>query len=191
MKSFAIVLSCLVFVACGDKPKPVADTRPASTSTPTSSSTPSGPREDCSTQSGAEFAGGFTRRENLVVGPLSLIGGGTYTPRAVVREFGGQKYPLLVMAGHTVAVSLPPEARAIAGLAYGPLPQGETKMRDTYRKITFVACGSDHTISSADGAAVTFWSGAVLTRRPACLPLEVTIDRGEPQRVSIPLGKHC
>jgi hypothetical protein len=64
-------------------------------------------------------------------------------------------------------------------------------MRDTHRTVTFVACDSAHAISSADGAAVTFWSGAVLTRRPACIPLEIAIDGGEPQRVGLALGKRC
>jgi hypothetical protein len=175
-----IVLAALVFIACGGaKPQPVANTRPAPTS--------SGPHEDCSTQSGAEFSRAFTAPENLVVGPLVLIGG-TYTPPVVVRKFGGQKFPLLVMAGHSVRISVPP---AVAGLAYGPLPQGRTKMRDTHPTVTFVACDSAHAISSADGAAVTFWSGAVLTRRPACIPLEIAIDGGEPQRVGLALGKRC
>jgi hypothetical protein len=180
MKGFAAALACLVSVGCGgSSPQPVAQTRPAPT--------PSGPHEDCSTQSGADFSRAFTAPENLVVGPLVLIGG-AYTPPAVVREFGGQKFPLLVMAGHRVTISVP---RAIAGLAYGPLPQGETKLRDTHRKVTFVACDSAHAISSADGAAVTFWSGAVLTRRPACIPLEIAIDGGDPQRVGLALGKRC
>jgi hypothetical protein len=189
-----LVLAALVFVACGSAPKPVADSHPAqATDTPTPEARVGKhhAREECQTQSGAEFSGAYTDPNNLVVGPLSMIGGAFFTDAATVRAIGGQKFPLLVRAGHTVTVSLPPEARTIAGLAYGPLPQGKTKLRDTYRSVTFVACSADKSISSADGLDVTFWSGAVLTRRPACIPLDVSIDGGGHQRVGVPLGRHC
>ena len=192
MKLVAIALVCLVFVACGSAPKPVAEPRPAqATSTPEPRLGKDQAREECQTQSGAEFSGAYTDPSNLVVGPLSMIGAATFTDPATVRAVGGNKFPLLVRAGHTVTVSLAPEARTIAGLAYGPLPQGKTKLRDTYRRVTFVACSADKSISSADGLDVTFWSGAVLTRRPACVPLEVSIDGGGAQRVGVPVGRHC
>jgi hypothetical protein len=189
-----LVLAALVLVACGSAPKPVADRRPAQatlTPTPEARFGRHHAREECRTQSGAEFSGAYTDPNNLVVGPLSMIGGAVFTDAATVHAVGGQKFPLLVRAGHTVTVSLPPEARAIAGLAYGPLPQGKTKLRDTYRSVTFAACSADKSISSADGLDVTFWSGAVLTRRPACIPLEVSIDGGGAQRVGVPLGRRC
>jgi hypothetical protein len=147
-------------------------------------------REDCSTQSGAEFPAAFTDPANLVVGPLALIGG-TYTDPETVREFGGNKFPLLVKAGHTVTVRLAPDARAIAGLAYGPLPQGETKMRDTHTSVTFAACSSREAVSRADDEPVTFWSGGVLTRMPVCIPLDVIVDGSPPRRVGLGLGARC
>ena len=179
----ALVLIALVLAACGDSPspRPAAELRPAADRHA---------RNDCSQQSGADFPRAFEDPANFVVGPLVLVGG-AYTDPATVREFGGNKFPLLVRAGHRVTIAVARGARAYARLAYGPLPQGETKMRDTHRKVTFVACDSAHAISSADGAAVTFWSGAVLTRRPACIPLEVSIDGGGAQRVGVPLGRRC
>jgi hypothetical protein len=109
-----------------------------------------------------------------------------------VREVGGNKFPLLVKAGHTATVRLAPDARAIAGLAYGPLlPQGEVKLRDTFRRITFVACRPGRSPDRADGAEITFWSGFVLTRKPVCIPLDIAIDGGAPQRMGIPLGGRC
>jgi hypothetical protein len=130
-----------------------------------------------------------------VVGPLVLIGGGEPTPEDVVWEFGGNKFPLLVKAGHTVTVRLSASARRVAGLAYGPQPPGETRLRDTHRAITFVACAPGEPSatyrpdgpsgSSADGVAVTFWSGFVLTRRPACLPLELEVDGEPPTRHAV------
>jgi hypothetical protein len=120
-----------------------------------------------------------------------MIGAAAFTDAATVRAVGGNKFPVLVRAGHTVTVALAPEARTFAGLAYGQLPQGRTKLRDTYRSVTFEACSAAKSISSADGLDVTFWSGAVLTRRLACVPLEVSIDGGGAQRVGVPLGKHC
>jgi hypothetical protein len=141
---------------------------------------------DCSTRSEANFPGAFADRRNLVVGPLVLVGAGEPTPADVIREFGGNKFPLLVKAGHTVTLRLPTRTRDFAGLAYGPQPPGRTKLRDTHRTMTFIACRAGRATpdykpdgpsgSFADGVSITFWSGFVVTRRPACLPLEVRVD---------------
>jgi hypothetical protein len=168
---------------------------------------PSKPRfggalEDCTTRSEANFPGAFTSPDNLVVGPFALIGGGAYTHARTVREFGGNKFPVLVKAGHWVTVRLDRATRRTAGLAYGPLPQGETRLRDTYRSVTFVACRPGRASrrygrngpsgSYADGVQVTFWSGFVLTRAPACVPLDVYVDgAASPQRVWLALGRRC
>ena len=64
-------------------------------------------------------------RRNRVVGPLALVGGATFTDAATARRFGGNKFPLLVRAGHTVTVSVVPSARRTASLGYGPPPQGD------------------------------------------------------------------
>jgi hypothetical protein len=161
-----------------------------------------GAREDCRTRSEANFPGAFTSSSNLVVGPLVLIGG-AQTPASTVRDFGGNKFPLLVKSGHAVTVRVARRAREAAGLAYGPLPQQrETQLRDTHRSVAFVACRPGRATgdydpdgpsgSSADGVAVTFWSGFVLTRAPACIPLEVYVDgSAAPQRVGLPLGRQC
>jgi hypothetical protein len=195
MKGLATVLAALALVSCGGSPKPAAGVRPVST--PTAAPADLGDAasrdhavEDCSTQSGAEFPDAFTSRANLVVGPFALIGG-AYTDPETVREFGGNKFPLLVQAGHTVKLALAPDARRIAGLAYGPLPQGEAKMRDTYRSVTFIACRRGRSQSRGNGFEVTFWSGIVLTRKPACLPLDVSIDGAAPRRVALALGARC
>ena len=156
-------------------------------------------REDCSTRSEANFPGAFTDRRNLVVGPLVLVGG-AHTDASTVREFGGNKFPLLVEAGHVVTLRLAHPARD-AGLAYGPLPQGATKLRDTHQSVTFVACPPGRPSrryspygpsgSQADGTSVTFWSGFVLTRAPACLPLEIYVDDASARRVGLPVGRRC
>lgn len=149
-------------------------------------------REDCSTRSEARFPGAFTGDGNLVVGPLVLMGG-TFTDANTVRKFGGNKFPLLVKAGHTVTVQVAPRGRRVAGLAYGPLPAGGAQMRDTYTSVTFVACRlGGPSGSSADGVAVTFWSGFVLTRTPACVPLNIYVDKEpSPRRVGLSLGRRC
>ena len=149
-------------------------------------------RLECRNQSKADFPGAFTRRTNLVVGPLALMGGRTFTDAATAREFGGNKFPLLVRAGHRVTVSLPAAARRYAGLAYGPFPDGELAIEDAYDAIAFVACPRDRTQSTADGARVTFWSGFVMTTRPACVPLDVFVDGDRTaRRVRVALGRRC
>ncbi len=153
---------------------------------------PRGVVEDCSTRSGARFADAFTSRRNLVVGPLAFIGAGG-TPSAVSNSTGTevfQKFPLLVRNGHRVTVELSPSTRRGAGLAYGPLPEGETYLRDAHRVVTFIACRrGQRSGSSADGRPVTFWSGSVLARLPRCVPLLVWVDaERSPRRAVISLG---
>jgi hypothetical protein len=148
--------------------------------------------ETCATQSGADFPHAFTSPRNLVVGPLSLIGAGgspSFAWNSRGTE-GFQKFPLLVRSGHRVTVELSLRSRLGAGLAFGPLPQGETYLRDTYRVVTFVACRrGERSASNADGKPVTFWSGSVLARSPRCIHLLVRVD-GErtPRRAVIRLG---
>ena len=152
---------------------------------------PRGVVENCATQSGADFPGAFTRPINLVVGPLALEGAAG-TPQFVwdsAANVGFQKFPALVRQGHRVTVELSRQTRrAGAGLAYGPLPGGETHLRDAHRVVTFIACRSGSG-STADGRPVTFWSGSVLARSPRCVPLLVWIDgRRTPRRAVIHLG---
>lgn len=108
--------------------------------------------------------------------------------------FGGNKFPLLVKAGHRVTLELSPSTRKGAGLAYGPLPQGEMRLRDAHRIVTFVACPrGEPSGSSADGQSVTFWSGGILSTSARCVPVQVWVDgASEPRRVVIHLGtRNC
>jgi hypothetical protein len=145
--------------------------------------------EDCSTRSEADFPGAFADSGNVVLGPLVLVGA-AYTPPDVVREFGGNKFPLLVAAGHRVTLQLTRRTHRVAGLGYGPLPQGEVGLRDSHRAVTFKACGHrEPSGSSSDALAVTFWSGFVVTRRPACVPLYAWVDdEPYPRRVTLRMG---
>jgi hypothetical protein len=178
VKGVVTALVCLLFVACGDAPKnPVAETTPGA----------SEPREDCASNAGgATFPGAFTNPENLVVGPLVIVGGASFD-RDSARLLGGKRFLVLVLAGHTATIRLAPEARTLAGLAYGRYRDGKVKPREAYRSFTFAACDGAH--GPSDDA--TMWSGYVLTRRPECIPLEVSIDGGAPQRVGLTLGKRC
>ena len=175
---------------------------------PRASTHPRGVIVDCARRSEASFPGAFTDSRNLVVGPLALQGAGVPTTAGTVRDFGGNKFPLLVKAGHTVTVKLPRAVRSFAGLAYGglgsrPLPQGEVELRDAAHTMTFVACepgsptrgwqAEGPSASRADGAAVTFWSGFVVARRPGCVPLDVYVDaERSPRRAAIDMnGGRC
>jgi hypothetical protein len=141
------------------------------------------PTETCTTQSGASFPHAFTSRDNLAIGPLALIGAGTFTDAQTVREFGGNKFPLLLAAKHTVTIEV---ASHQASLAYGSHP------RHGYRVMTFRACNHHEAASSADGRPVTFWSGFVQTARQACITLRIWIDGDRtPRHNHIALGKRC
>jgi hypothetical protein len=140
-------------------------------------------------RSEADFGRAFADPGNLVEGPLLLVGGAKITPEAVVLAHDGQKFPLLVKAGHTVTVQLPRRVRSTAGLAYGPLPQGTVTVNDAYDSIRFIACDRGEPSGSKAGEPVTFWSGFVMTSVPRCLPLNVYVDDdSRPRRVEIALG---
>jgi hypothetical protein len=158
----------------------------------------------CSRRSEANFPGAFADPRNLVVGPLVLVGA-AYTPASTIRDFGGNKFPLLVKAGHSVTVRLPRGVRSFAGLAYGGLgrrilPQGQKlRLRDTAHTMTFIACKPGRPSASyrpagpsgsyADGEQVTFWSGFVRTRAPRCVPLDVWVDaQPSPRRAWLRMG---
>ena len=151
---------------------------------------PKGVVENCSTRSMADFPGAYSDPHNVVVGPLVLVGA-AHTPARTVREYGGNKFPLLVRAGHRVTVALSPETRRVAGLGYGPLPQRvDLAPTDGHRVVTFKACRrGKESGSNADGRSVTFWSGFVLTASPRCVPVEVWVDdEPSPRHISLRMG---
>jgi hypothetical protein len=199
----AVALVLLLTADSSTPPSPSghAVSMPRGASASTAASPSRRAREDCSTRSEANFPNAFTSPPNLVIGPLVLVGG-AYTDASTVREFGGNKFPVLVKAGHTVTVRVAQRGRRVAGLAYGPLPQGKARLRDAYQTVTFVACRPGRASrryrpdgpsgSYADGVAVTFWSGFVLARRPTCVPLEIYVDdEPAPRRAGLPLGRRC
>jgi hypothetical protein len=149
-------------------------------------SPPTGVVETCAHQSGASFPHAFTNRDNVVAGPLAMIGGRIFTDPQTVRRFDGNKFPLLVAAGHRVTIELTPATRRFASLSYG------SHSRSGHRAVTFVSCDRDRAASDADGKPVTFWSGFVRANRPGCVRLRIWVDRERaPRRAQIALGARC
>jgi hypothetical protein len=168
----------------------VAQIAPAAASSPHA-----GQAATCARQSGAGFPGAYTSRDNLVLGPLSMIGAGRYTSSATVHEFGGNKFPVLVRPGHTVRLVLSRRANRSASLFYGGENGGaltETRVSDGRRSITFRACSARRAQSDADGEPVTFWSGFVVVSKPMCVHVKAWIDAERtPRRGHIALGRRC
>jgi hypothetical protein len=157
---------------------------------------PRGEPATCGHQSGASFPKAFTRRGNLVVGPLVFAGGATYTSAATVREFGGNKFPLLVRAGHRVTVEITRATGPAVRLGYSNrmrrLPDGERHVNDGDRVVRFIACDADRSASDADGQPVTFWSGFLLASAPRCVRLRIWVDdEPRPRNARIELGRRC
>ena len=160
---------------------------------PTFATAPAGRVRTCAVQSSASFPHVFTSKMNLVAGPLSFIGAGRLTGAETVRKFGGNKFPAVVAAGHTVTVRVPRELRGKVSLFYGDdAPDGERTLHDGYSAITFKSCSSRRAASRADSQRVTFWSGFVLTNRPRCVRLRVWADDDDAPRIRrISLGRRC
>jgi len=150
--------------------------------------------ETCSTRSEAEFGGAFHDPENLVAGPFVLVGGARLTTAEVLASFDGQKFPVLVRAGHVVTLRVPEGARGHVSLGYGPLPQGDVQYDDGHPAVTFTACrpGGPSSSNAGPDDPVTFWSGFVFATEPSCAPLAVYVDgEASPRRMEIPLGASC
>jgi hypothetical protein len=146
----------------------------------------------CAGQSSARFPHAYTSSRNLVVGPLVLVGGRVYSSPGVVRSVGGQKYPALVAAGHTVKIALPPRARRTNALTYADSLHSARRLDDGLRVVTFHACDKRRAQSRAGGKAVTFWSGFILASKPRCVHLKIWIDDASmPRRAHVPVGRRC
>lgn len=145
-----------------------------------------------STSSAGRFRRAFADPGNLVVDSLVLAGAAEPTPASYIRAgiadhgIAGVKFPLFVVAGHSVTVQIPRPARRLAGLAYGG------RVHDVDHTINFVSCSVDKSRSRASGLPVTFWPGGLQTQRPACVPLDVYVDdEPSPQQVAVSLGRRC
>jgi hypothetical protein len=183
----AVLLVAAAVVAAG-----ISADEPSAPRRASAAPAPEGHPAGCARQSIASFAGAFTSRDNLVVGPLALIGAGRFTDPSVVKEYDGNKFPALVRAGRTVTVKV---ARGSASLFYAKNGGGvltETRVADGDRAVTFRACGPRRAGSEADGDPVTFWSGFVLVAEPMCVRLKVWVGSARtPRRAAIPLGRRC
>lgn len=136
-----------------------------------------------------DFPDAFADPDNIVAGPVVIVGA-AHTPADTIREYGGDKIPVLVAPDHRVTLQLTRRAHRVAALAYGPLPQGEIRHADGHRAVTFEACRHDQESgTSAGGVEVTFWMGFVLARAPACVPVYVWVDdEPAPRRVTMRMG---
>jgi hypothetical protein len=151
-----------------------------------------GGRATCEHQSTAGFPNAFGDAHNLVVGPLVLVGGRTYTPPDAARRFGGQKFAALVAAGHRVRIAISRRARANVALTYADSVHGSRSLSDGVRVVRFERCSRDEAGSTAGRRPVTFWSGFILTNGPRCVHLKVWIDgASKARRASIPIGRRC
>jgi len=121
-----------------------------------------------------------------------LVGGRAYNSPETVREVGGQKYPALVAAGHTVKLAISRRARRTHALTWADDLHGTRKLEEGVRVVTFKACSERRAESDASGRKVTFWSGFILASGPACLQVQAWIDGARtPRRARIPLGRRC
>jgi hypothetical protein len=152
---------------------------------------PSAKSVGCSARSDGTFNRAFDRRRSIIVGPLVFAGARIAADEepATIRRLGNWwKSPALVRQGHsvTVAVARPPRQRA--GLLYR---HQDRTVRAADKAITFKACPRNvRNDSVADGRRVTFWSGGFIASRiPACIPLDVWVDRKRaPRRVLVSLA---
>jgi hypothetical protein len=141
---------------------------------------PRGFVEDCSRIRGVMASREFTLRPNLVVGPLAILHAGRTLAYVDAVDGIGNKLFVLVKGGHRVTLELSRRSRQDVGLAFGP-PEGEVRLRDTRRVVTFVACrrAEQPPESIPDGWPVSGWVGFLLARSPRCVPLLAWVD-GEP-----------
>src|SRR4051795_13415940 len=76
---------------------------------------PEGAPATCRHQSSFDFR---KSARDLRVGPLVLVGAREYSSPAVIEQFGGQKYPAVVLAGHRVTIELSRRVQRSTSLLY-------------------------------------------------------------------------
>jgi len=138
----------------------------------------------CASQSKASFPQAFSRPEHLAVGPLAFWHLREIDDATVenLREHDGWKSPALVRPGHTVTVSVGRSARSYARLQYVHVPgRDPSDLRAFPHTVRFKSCSRRRAQSDVDGRPVTFWSGFVVIRKAACLPLTIRVDRRRPR----------
>jgi hypothetical protein len=149
-------------------------------------------RATCEHQSEASFPGAYRNRRNLRVGPLVLVGGRTDDTPETIRNLGGQKYPALVAAGHTVKIEISRRARRTHSFSYADSTHGTRDVERGVRAVTFERCSRREADSDASGRRVTFWSGFILAAAPRCLSVKVWVDGARtPRRARLPMGRRC
>jgi hypothetical protein len=142
----------------------------------------------CAQQSGAGFPGAYGDPTNLSIGPLAWLGARRGNSDGAYKDVFRWKQPVLLKPGHTATLKIGTSARGFAGLAYGHHGEGWS-FASTVGRVRFSACPSSTAQSRTDGKPVTFWSGGiVLTRSPACVPVEIRIDRGRVRRRVLAYG---
>jgi hypothetical protein len=135
----------------------------------------------------------FTLPRNLVVGPVALLRAGLTLAYVGSDEGIGNKLFVVVKGGHRATLELSRRTRRGAGLGFGFGPnQGEVRLRDTRRVVTFIACRRGEypgTHPPPDGWPVSGWVGFLLARSPRCVPLLVWVDdEPSPRRAVIRFG---
>ena len=149
---------------------------------------------DCSKRSsqgqGRGDLNAWRAARNLVVGPLAMVGAAEI-PGGYQTAFHGNKFPLYLLAGHQVTLSLPRGTRGHAGIAYGPLPEGDVGVAEAFRVVTFITCRRGQYSPNLGGPAgrASFWAGGVVSDAPRCVPLLIWVDSERtPRRAVIHLG---
>jgi hypothetical protein len=155
---------------------------------------PRGVVADCSKRSSQGQGHGnlnaWRAARNLVVGPLAMVGAAEI-PGTYHGGFHGNKFPLYLLAGHRVTLSLTPRTRGHAGIAYGPLPQGDVGVAEAHRVLTLIACRRGEYSPNSGGPAgrASFWAGGIVADAPRCVPLLMWVDKERaPRRAVIHLG---
>jgi hypothetical protein len=149
---------------------------------------PRGAVEDCSTTPGWGRRDEFTRRQNLIVGPLAVER--AVPMLAYADNVDGNKVFVYVRGGHRATLELSPRTRENVGLVFGRYPDNDASLRAARRVVTFIACRRGELPAGRfDGWPVTSWVGFLLATSPRCVPLLVWVDdEPRPRRAVIRFG---
>lgn len=146
----------------------------------------------CAEQSIAAVDGAFTRPDNVIVRPLSLLAlrrARSATQADLERTNGFWKSPVVLRPGHRAVVRVDRGSRDEARVRWDPRAD-ERSFGETPFAARFRACPAEDARSRDRGRPVTFWAGGLLlARTPACIRLTVRIDRRRPRHLRVPVGR--
>lgn len=142
----------------------------------------------------------FTRQRDVIRGPFALVTVARGLPRLSRRSYRPRdgrlpsiKLPVGLRAGHKATLSVAPNQRAYAALAYREETRDARRIEQGHEAVAFKPCPADTPAFHGGGTVgtITGWAGALIITGPRCIRLQLRVDGKRRPDIKLPLGRRC